>query len=128
MISEPEILGNLQRAAKECNIAEKNVWIFHPLPEQMCPEGSKSWEELLSHGENDWLRFNDLETCSTTTAARMFTSGTTGSTKAGCVTHYNLIAQHELVFQGSNRKPYDVSRVTFNDPRPYWTMETKKPS
>jgi acyl-CoA synthetase (AMP-forming)/AMP-acid ligase II len=110
LISEPEILSNLQAAAKGCNIAQENLWIFHPLPEQKCPEGSKSWQELLSHGENDWIRFNDLKTCSTTTAARMFSSGTTGLPKAACVTHYNFIAQHELVYEGPNKKPYDVSK------------------
>ena len=110
LISEPEILSNLQAAAKECNIPQENLWIFHPLPEQKCPEGSKSWQELLSHGEKDWIRFDDLKTSSTTTAARMFSSGTTGLPKAACVTHHNFIAQHELVYEGSNKKPYDVSK------------------
>lgn len=110
LISEPEILNNLQAAAKGCNIPQQNLWIFHPLSEQKFPEGSKSWQELLSHGEKDWVRFNDLKTCSTTTAARMFSSGTTGLPKAACVTHHNFIAQHELVHEGSNKKPYDVSQ------------------
>jgi acyl-CoA synthetase (AMP-forming)/AMP-acid ligase II len=119
LISEPEILGNLQAAAKECNIPQENLWIFHPLPEQKYPEGSKSWQELLSHGEKDWVRFNDLETCRTTTAARMFSSGTTGLPKAACVTHHNFIAQHELVFGGSNKRPYDVSRPLSSAACPY---------
>lgn len=111
LISEPEILSSLQAAAKELDLPRENLWIFHPLPEQKCPEGFESWEELLSHGEKDWVRFNDLETCSTTTAARTFSSGTTGLPKAACVTHYNFIAQHELVYEGSNKKPYDVSET-----------------
>lgn len=110
LISEPEILSNLQAATKECNIPQKNLWIFHPVLEQKCPEGSKSWQELLSHGEKDWVRFDNLKTSSTTAAARMFSSGTTGLPKAACVTHHNFIAQHELVYDGSNKKPYDVSK------------------
>jgi acyl-CoA synthetase (AMP-forming)/AMP-acid ligase II len=127
LISEPEILSNLQSAAKDCNIPQDKLWIFHPLPEQTCPQGSKSWEELLSHGEKDWVRFNDLKICSTTTAARMFSSGTTGLPKAACITHYNFIAQHELAYDGSNKKPYDVSKSIPDVAYPFSNIETKKP-
>jgi acyl-CoA synthetase (AMP-forming)/AMP-acid ligase II len=125
LISEPEILSNLRAAAKELNLPKENLWIFHSLPQQKCPEGFKSWEELLSHGEKDWVRFNDLETCRTTTAARMFSPGTTGLPKAACVTHYNFIAQHELVFEGSNRKPYEVSNSIPDMMCPYVNRELR---
>lgn len=62
----------------------------------------------MHHGEEDWVRFNDLKTAEETTAARLFSSGTTGLPKACKISHYNLIAQHELVFEVHPR-PYRVS-------------------
>lgn len=68
----------------------------------------------MKFGEEDWVRFDDLKTAQTTTAARLFSSGTTGLPKAVAITHYNLIAQHELVL-GANPRPYPV-RFTLPDP------------
>ncbi len=111
LISEPEILPNLQAAAAECKVPKQNLWTLDALKTQKCPKGTKSWRELLHSGEKDWVRFDDLETCKTTTAARMFSSGTTGLPKAASVTHYNFIAQHELCWEGSNKRAYDVSKT-----------------
>ena len=108
MISEPEILKSLQGAAQETGVPEQNVWIFNNLG-QAVPTGHKSWKELVKFGEADWVKFNDLETARTTTAARLFSSGTTGLPKAVMITHYNLIAQHELVL-GADPRPYTVSQ------------------
>lgn len=69
-----------------------------------------SWKSLFDLGEEDWVRFNNLDTAQQTTAARLFSSGTTGLPKAVTITHYNLIAQHELVY-GVNPRPYSVSGV-----------------
>lgn len=68
----------------------------------------RSWKELLNNGEEDWVRFDDLNTVRQTTAARLFSSGTTGLPKAVIITHYNLIAQHEIVLS-VNSRPYPVS-------------------
>lgn len=72
------------------------------------PQGFKSWEDLLGHGEEDWARFDDLETSESTIAARFFSSGTTGLPKAACNSHYNLVAQHELTLEGPNKRSYEV--------------------
>ena len=85
-------------AAKECAIPQSNIWIFDVLGNPL-PSGYKSWNELLTHGENDWVRFDDEETCKNTTAARLFSSGTTGLPKAAVLSHYNFIAQHTLVHE-----------------------------
>ncbi|KAJ5688520.1 hypothetical protein N7462_002912 [Penicillium macrosclerotiorum] len=109
LISEPEILKNILKAAEQTGIPEENIWIFDNLG-QSIPSSGKSWNELRKFGEQDWIRFNDLETAQTTTAARLFSSGTTGLPKAVTITHYNLIAQHELVL-GADPRPYPISRI-----------------
>ncbi|KAJ5086196.1 hypothetical protein N7532_010967 [Penicillium argentinense] len=109
LISEPEILDPLLCAAAERNIPDQHVWVFDNLG-QPIPAGRQSWKDLLSVGEEDWVRFNDLATVQSTTAARLFSSGTTGLPKAVTITHYNLIAQHELVL-GVNTRPYPISRI-----------------
>jgi acyl-CoA synthetase (AMP-forming)/AMP-acid ligase II len=111
LFSEPEILDPLLRAVEEVNIPKQNVWVFDNLG-QSIPDGMRSWKQLLEVGEDDWVRFNDLETCRQTTAARLFSSGTTGLPKAVTITHHNLIAQHEAVY-GVNPRPYSVSSFPY---------------
>ncbi|OQE19169.1 hypothetical protein PENSTE_c016G09809 [Penicillium steckii] len=109
LITEPEILDSLVQASAEVGIPDHHVWIFDNLG-QTIPAKRQSWKELLSFGEEDWVRFDDLETARSTTAARLFSSGTTGLPKAVTITHHNLIAQHELVL-GVNTRPYPISRI-----------------
>ncbi|KAE8353424.1 hypothetical protein BDV28DRAFT_164950 [Aspergillus coremiiformis] len=109
IIAEPEILAPVQAAMKERGIAESNLLIFNVLG-QPVPAGLTSWEELFSTGEEDWLRFDDRKICEETDAARLFSSGTSGLPKATRITHRNLIAQHELVFELQPR-PYQIRRI-----------------
>ncbi|CAG8933613.1 unnamed protein product [Penicillium salamii] len=109
LISEPEILGSLHHAAEQMNIPEERIWIFDNLG-QSIPTGMRSWKRLLEAGEEDWVRFDHPDIARQTTAARLFSSGTTGLPKAVTITHLNLIAQHELVY-GLNARPYPISRV-----------------
>ena len=97
LISEPEILAPLLDAAKENGIPETNLWVFDAAGGKI-PQGRRSWRDLFEHGEQDWVRFDDLKVASTTTAARLFSSGTTGLPKAVMITHRNLVAQQEMVF------------------------------
>jgi acyl-CoA synthetase (AMP-forming)/AMP-acid ligase II len=114
LITEPEMLGAVVAAGKECKIPHSRTLIFDVLGQEF-PDGFKSWEVLLNHGEKDWERFDDEETAKNTTAARMFSSGTTGLPKAAMVSHYNLVAQHELVY-GMDKRPYRVGLVDLFPP------------
>ncbi|GFF31159.1 putative acyl-coenzyme A synthetase [Aspergillus lentulus] len=109
VISEPEILTSVLAAVKERGIPEGNLLIFDVLGQEV-PAGHRSWKDLFNHGEEDWLAFNNLQRAKETTAARLFSSGTTGLPKAVTITHHNLIAQHELVFE-VHPPPYQVSSV-----------------
>lgn len=113
LISEPEIVGSLKAAASGVGIPENNILIFNALGQDV-PSGFRSWEELFKAGETDWVRFDDLKTTRETTAARLFSSGTTGLPKAVTITHYNMAAQHELVFE-THPRPYRVSIHPLSD-------------
>ena len=111
LISEPEILGPSMAAAKNTNISGDNIRVFN-VSGQAIPPGMRAWDDLLNAGEKDWVRFDDLESVQKTTAARLFSSGTTGLPKATIITHYNMIAQHELVYEVHPR-PNQVCLLDF---------------
>lgn len=107
IISEPSLLPPILDAAKQNSISECNLWVFDPL--EAGPKTSqRSWRDLFNHGEQDWVRFDDYKISNATTAARLFSSGTTGLPKAVPISHYNLIAQQEMLYTADPR-PYDVS-------------------
>ena len=64
------------------------------------------FEDLLMHGESDWLRIGDQETAKATPAAFFTTSGTTGLPKAAVHSHFSLVAQQLCIGQ---KPPYQVS-------------------
>lgn len=109
IITEPEMLEPVLSATKECNIPKSNILIFNVLG-QAVPEGFKSWDTLLKQGEQDWVRFDDLETAKHTEAARLFSSGTTGLPKAVMLSHYNFVAQHTEVYE-TEEKDFEVKRL-----------------
>lgn len=109
IITEPEMLEPVLAAAKVSSIAKSNILILDVLGQRV-PEGFRSWENLLSHGEEDWVHFKNLAIAKTTEAARLFSSGTTGLPKAAMVSHHNFIAQHTLVWEGDERG-YTVKRL-----------------
>lgn len=109
VITEPEMLESVLAATKDCNIAKSNILIMNVLG-QAVPEGFSSWDKLLSHGEEDWVRFDDIDRAKQTEAARLFSSGTTGLPKAAMISHYNLVAQHTLNWE-DDKRDYTVKRL-----------------
>ncbi|BCS29575.1 acyl--CoA ligase [Aspergillus puulaauensis] len=109
VLSEPEIIGPIIDAANQVGIPDANVRFFDTQG-QTLSGGRLSWKELFNHGEEDWVSFNDEHRAKTTTAARLFSSGTTGLPKAVTNTHHNFVAQQELVYE-VNPRPYESNRV-----------------
>ncbi|TID19700.1 AMP-binding enzyme domain-containing protein [Venturia nashicola] len=113
-VSEPELLENVILACKETSIPASSIFVFNiHAPNSPVPHGLKSWTWLHTHGEADWDRFNDKKISETTTAARLFSSGTTGLPKALNMTHYNFVAQHTIVIEHRPR-PYPIRRLVAN--------------
>ncbi|KAJ9604741.1 hypothetical protein H2200_010855 [Cladophialophora chaetospira] len=109
VIAEPELLPAVLEAAKDSNIERANIWLFADQNDATTP-GFESWRTLLKHGEKDWPRFDDVEQSKRTTAARLFSSGTTGLPKGAELSHYNLIAQHILVHE-VDPLPWETRRL-----------------
>ncbi|KAK6438480.1 hypothetical protein LTR95_005316 [Oleoguttula sp. CCFEE 5521] len=109
VLVQPDLIDGVLKASRQVGLPAKNVVVFNPHGEE-APQGYLRWENLLSYGEQDWVRFDDLEAARNSTAAMLFTSGTTGLPKAAMLSHYNLIAQHTLVYEAP-RRPYKAVRV-----------------
>jgi len=105
----PDLLPPMLKAADEVGLPKDKVVIFNPHGEK-APEGYLQWSDLLEHGEQDWVRFDDLETTKVSTAALLFSSGTTGLPKAAMISHYNLVAQHTLLYEAPLR-PWRAIRL-----------------
>ena len=108
ILTQPNLLDGVVKAAGQINLPKERILIFNPNAEPGA-SGFMQWNDLLQHGEQDWVRFDDLETSKNTSAARLFSSGTTGLPKAADLSHYNLIAQHTLVYE-TNPRPWYVLR------------------
>jgi long-subunit acyl-CoA synthetase (AMP-forming) len=110
VICEPEIVKPYLVAMNEVGIPQSNLWIFDTKKHQTVPAEMRSWRELFQHGEEDWVRFDNLTLASKTTACRLFSSGTTGLPKAVTLTHTNLACQQEFVHE-CNPRSYDVCQA-----------------
>lgn len=113
VLAEPETLAASAAAAKEVGLPRDAVMVLdHVEGAEVSKELAdlKRWRSLLTHGEKDWIRLKGKE-ARETTAALLFSSGTTGLPKAAVLSHYNLIAQHEFVNEW-RPKLYEVSRAS----------------
>lgn len=107
------VLRLVEKTARTSGIPRKNIFVFDHDDCQgdlKLPVGWKSWRDLLTYGERDWERFDDMELSRTTHAGLFFSSGTTGSPKAIMLSHLNIIAQHTSVYSAHPRD-YEISRI-----------------
>ncbi|EXJ84908.1 hypothetical protein A1O3_05583 [Capronia epimyces CBS 606.96] len=117
VLTEPDLLAAVLASAQETKIPPSNIYIFdtgstsesQTIP---IPSGFVSWKTLLLHGEADWVHFDDEHVSKSTTAARLYSSGTTGLPKAAALSHYNLVAQHTLVNE-THPVPHEIRRLIY---------------
>ncbi|KAF2626836.1 acetyl-CoA synthetase-like protein [Macroventuria anomochaeta] len=127
LIVEPELLPNALKAAAQAGIPQTHIFVYdHHTPVSQ-PwnksdvrdkelgrrnhwSGLKSWRYPMSHGQTDWVRWDNQLQSKSTTAARLFSSGTTGLPKAVEMTHHNFIAQHTMVLE-HNPRDYEIIRL-----------------
>jgi 4-coumarate--CoA ligase len=118
LIVEPELLPNALKAADAANIPRSNIFVFdHHTPltsvddiDDHAGSEQRSWRALMHRGESPWIHWDDKNRSTSTTAARLFSSGTTGLPKAVEMTHHNFIAQHTMVLESVPRD-YEVIRL-----------------
>lgn len=79
VVVEPELLQTCLKAVAEVGLPKSRLLIFDDKNAKL-DDGSelKSWRTLFGHGELDWPKFNDHATAANTTAALLYSSGTTG--------------------------------------------------
>ncbi|KAK5444364.1 hypothetical protein LTS15_010479 [Exophiala xenobiotica] len=116
VMAEPTTLAEMEKAMNQIGIdvaqnllllnANHNTSVSSP-----CASTEyKSWTTLLEHGERPWIRFDDEERSTNTTACLFSTSGTTGLPKCAATSHRNLVAQHQLFYE-TNPRSYRFSTV-----------------
>jgi 4-coumarate--CoA ligase len=116
IICDPDVLGeNITVAAQACGLPLERVLTLDTTPlstplSQPTIAGYASWRTLLAHGSSDWFHFDSQPISENTVAGLFLSSGTTGLPKLVRLSHYNLIAQHTLVFT-HNPRPYPLKRL-----------------
>lgn len=74
IVVEPDLVDVCFKAAATMNIPKERILLYADAD----AHGLKSWRTLFDFGEIDWPRFYDQSTAENTTAALLFSSGTTG--------------------------------------------------
>lgn len=79
VVVEPELAQTCLEAAAEYGIPKERILLFAEKGDEGEKKfGLRSWRELFEHGEMDWPVFDSEATAKSTTAALLYSSGTTG--------------------------------------------------
>ncbi|PYI07073.1 adenylate-forming enzyme AfeA [Aspergillus sclerotiicarbonarius CBS 121057] len=70
--------------------------------------GHITMAHFLNHGEEDWIKLDEVSLAKTTPAAMYCTSGTSGLPKAAVITHHAIISEHLNIHY---EVPYNVNRL-----------------
>ena len=108
IITEPQLLDKVQKAAKECEI-HPSIYTYG---ESIGCSRNKltNWRYLLQHGERDWLALTKAE-AEKEIAAYFATSGTTASPKYAALSHAYFTRAGSNIEVDVLRKPYHISRL-----------------
>ncbi len=106
LVTEPELLPKVATTVETLAVSPSSVFVLNNTGQEVPPCWS-SIQELLKHGETDWVKFQSVEEAKNTTAALLFTSGTTGLPKAAMISHHSFVMMSTLL-NDSARKTYNV--------------------
>lgn len=106
LITESGFLAKLVPTAEASGVRASRTFVMDTTQQDM-HQNSNTVQDLLRHGEADWIRFNEEDEAKHTTAALLSTSGTTGLPKAAMISHYNCVMQN-IMLQDSEDKTYNV--------------------
>ena len=106
LITEYELLPVIGQVG-EYGVPASNVFALETNAHYATKPYCNSIQELLNHGEHDWVRFSSEEQAKNTTAALLSTSGTTGLPKAAMISHHSFVMQG-IMLEDSKEKPYKV--------------------
>ena len=107
VITESEFLPTVVNLATQVSeVPISNVFVLGTPSQETLH--CRPLQELLRHGEEDWVTFSREDEAKDTTAALLSTSGTTGLPKAAMISHYSCVVEN-MVLADSKHKPYNVS-------------------
>ena len=107
LITEYELLPVISQVG-EYAMPASNVFALETNAHYATKSFCNSIQELLIHGERDWVRFSSEEEAKNTTAALLSTSGTTGLPKAAMIFHHSFVLQ-SIMLEDNKDKPYKVT-------------------
>ncbi|KAK7530122.1 amp dependent CoA ligase [Phyllosticta citricarpa] len=108
IITNPGLISTVLQAVNASGLQDCTAFVLGQSP--FFSAEYRAFDELLLHGESDWVTFQTEEQAKSTPAGYFTTSGTTGRPKLAIRTHSNFV--HESTMQKDvQKKPYKVSRL-----------------
>ena len=107
LLSEPGLLSKIGTAVEVNALPASRIFSFDKTAKQSSLH-YHSWQELLKHGEADWLTFSTPGEAKNTTVALLSTSGTSGLPKAAMISQHSMVMQN-VMLDDLKQKPYEVS-------------------